>query len=835
MPLDLVVSHYRVIEAIGAGGMGEVYLAQDETLKRKVALKAIRADHRLNPTTRARFIREAQVLSQLDHPNICRVYDYIETPDTDWIVLELIEGQTLRTAMHRALSLQQKLAIATQIADVLVATHAAGVVHRDLKPGNVMLTPSGDVKVLDFGLSATVSRRDRLPAAATAGLPRLDAMPGTTLEETRLSEPASARVVDVSHFESQAGAILGTVVYMSPEQARGEIATSASDMYAYGLVIQELFSGKPAYDEALDGAAALAKAQRGESLPPTGMHASIRSLIERLKAQAPAQRPTALDTQERLRWIVDRPRRVRRNLVAAALVIAAIAGAARYTIDLSRERNAAVAARKEADQRRGQAESLIGFMVGDLRAKLAAVGRLEILDDVGKQALAYFGSVPADTLTEEELFRRSQALHQLGQVRQARADPAGALAAYEESLLQATEVVRRRPDNAVWQLGLGTSHFYVGDLKMRKGELDAALTHFLAYKDIAERLVAREPTNFEWKLELSYGHSNVAAIYSRQGNLRGAREQLERTAALQAELAGQKPSDITLKTSRANNFNRLGIVQEGLGALEAAAASFASELKAYDEILAVDARDTRIRRRMEVSHIFHARVLRALGRSGEADAHYEAALREAEALVALDGTNANWRRDLAVGQLSAARLDLEQGRHARAQSRYRSALDHLLQLAQKTPDQRDALREVARARAGLGEAWLALGDPTRAAIEIDLAAASLQALVDGDPADKDSRRELAIAENARGLAWQASGQPGRAADAWTRSVDLLAPLARDSADWTVLDPWVRALVYLDRRDEATRAHDTLKSIGYRNASYLRDWQRSAAPRARAPY
>ena len=117
-------------------------------------------------------------------------------------------------------------------------------------------------------------------------------------------------------------------------------------------------------------------------------------------------------------------------------------------------------------------------MVGDLRTKLAAVGRLEILDDVGKQALAYFASVPADALSDEELYRRSQALHQLGQVRQARADLAGALKAYEDSLAQAQEVVRRNPDNADWQLGLGTSHFYVGELKMRRGELDDALKHF---------------------------------------------------------------------------------------------------------------------------------------------------------------------------------------------------------------------------------------------------------------------------------------------------------------------------------------------------------------------
>ena len=238
-----------------------------------------------------------------------------------------------------------------------------------------------------------------------------------------------------------------------------------------------------------------------------------------------------------------------------------------------------LAARDEADQRRGQAESLISFMVGDLRTKLAAVGRLEILDDVGKQALAYFASVPADALSDEELYRRSQALHQLGQVRQARADLAGALKAYEDSLAQAQEVVRRNPDNADWQLGLGTSHFYVGELKMRRGELDDALTHFEAYKDIAERLVARDPSRFEWKLEQSYGHSNVAAIHSRKGNLAAARDELQRTMALQPELATQKPDDLTLQSSRANIHNRLGIVQEGLGDLSGAAASFAKRTR----------------------------------------------------------------------------------------------------------------------------------------------------------------------------------------------------------------------------------------------------------------
>jgi serine/threonine-protein kinase len=123
--------------------MGEVCAGVDETLKRPVALKAIRDEHRFNPEAKARFLREAQLLSQLDHPHVCRVYDYIEGIDSDWLVLELIEGQNLRAAIAAGMGRGQKLRMAEQIAQVLVLAQAAGIVHRDLRPGNVMVAHDG--------------------------------------------------------------------------------------------------------------------------------------------------------------------------------------------------------------------------------------------------------------------------------------------------------------------------------------------------------------------------------------------------------------------------------------------------------------------------------------------------------------------------------------------------------------------------------------------------------------------------------------------------------------------------------------------------------------------
>lgn len=146
--LGTIVGRIRIVETLGTGGMGEVYAGFDEKLDRRVALKALREEFRLNEDTKGRFLREARTLSHLQHPNICLIYDYIETEETDFLVLELIEGQTLTHALRKGIPERQKLDIAQQLAAVLIAAHGEGIVHRDLKPGNVMLTPEGQVKAL---------------------------------------------------------------------------------------------------------------------------------------------------------------------------------------------------------------------------------------------------------------------------------------------------------------------------------------------------------------------------------------------------------------------------------------------------------------------------------------------------------------------------------------------------------------------------------------------------------------------------------------------------------------------------------------------------------------
>ncbi len=549
--------------------MGEVYAALDETLKRRVALKAIRNEHRLDAQAKARFLREAQILSQLDHPHACRVYDYIEGADSDWLVLELIEGENLRRAMDAGLKRAEKLRIAEQVAQVLVAVHAAGIVHRDLKPGNVMLGRGGEVKVLDFGLARSDFREPDLGlepgtgesavpravlglvqnAAATVAMDATVAIAETLLDNTKAWVPdcpgearcsgTPARNTPVE-FRTEHGAVMGTPAWMSPEQARGELATPASDMYSFGLLLQELFTGRPPYEPGLDRQALFDKARRGETPAPVGLETDLATLILRLKSLAPSQRPTAFDALERLRWIHARPKRRARRLAVVLAGGVVVLAALKYTTDLARERTAAVAARTEADGRRSQAEGLIGFMLGDLRKKLEAVGRIDILDEVGVKAMDYFAAVPESSLSDEELLRRSTALYQIGTVRVAQGQLEAATRSFEESLSLATALVSRDPNDGNRIFEQAQSRFWVGYVQWRRRNLEAALDHFRTYLGLAERLVGLDPRNADWQLELASANSNLGSVLQEQGDMEGALGRFRACLAIEQEGDGVK-------------------------------------------------------------------------------------------------------------------------------------------------------------------------------------------------------------------------------------------------------------------------------------------------------
>jgi len=249
--MNETISHYRILEKLGEGGMGVIYKAEDTKLGRTVALKFLPPEMMRDPDANARFLQEARTAATLDHQNICTVYEIGEADGQTYIAMALIEGESLRDKIARGpLGLGEAIDLAAQVADGLAAAHGKGIVHRDMKPGNVMVTPEGQARIMDFGL------------AKSAGQARL----------------------------TRTGTTTGTVAYMSPEQSRGEEVDHRTDIWSFGVMLYEMVTGRRPFRADRDQAV-IRSILDDEPEPITGLRTGVPMDLERITSKAMAKRP----------------------------------------------------------------------------------------------------------------------------------------------------------------------------------------------------------------------------------------------------------------------------------------------------------------------------------------------------------------------------------------------------------------------------------------------------------------------------------------------------------------------------------------------------------------
>lgn len=819
------IGGFTILGLLGRGGMGEVYLAEQvEPVRRKVALKVL-SEAGASSDILARFGAERQALAVMDHPSIAKVFDAGSTEDgRPYFVMEVVEGQDIVTFCNeRSLTLRERVALFVDVCRGVQHAHQKGVIHRDLKPSNVLISEVDGrprPRIIDFGIAKAVEA---------------EGFDGTGL--TRDDQ------------------VIGTPAYMSPEQIiHSSDVDTRSDVFSLGVLLFELLAGALPFEaEQYRGWAAVvanvsqeavrlperfsrlgeeqdeAAAQRGAT--PGQLKKDLSGDLQWIVAQAMEQdrekryetvNGLALDLERYLEDIPVRARSAgalyragkfaRRHRVAMAFGTTAVLGLVAFAGAMTIQAEKISRARDEANSRRVQAEGLIDFMLGDLRSKLEPIGRLDILDGVGEQALVYFSSLPEETFTDDELQRRSQALYQIGNVRMDQGNSEQARVAFQESLRLAEELAAREPENPDRLFGLSQSHFYVGYAAWEDGDLEAAEKAFQAYLEVAETLARDDPENPTYQVELSFAHSNIGSVREARGDLTGAVQSISRSLAVKEDLVRMDSTDISRMGELAEAHNKLAVIYRKQGRYADALAEHEREMEAKRRTLAQDPSHAYWTRRLAWAHYYAGATQWAMGQVDPAAGSFQEASTTMARILARDSSNAIVRRGFAFLQVERARALRALGQPETARQLLQEARTHLEEILQQDPTLVSARSTLALAHQEQALLHLDQGAPDAALKEARATWSHLEEL-GGKDRERDGDRARALLVLGRAL--EATGDDGAASEARETALKILQELSDGPGGEEFRPDLVRALLAEGRIQEGRQEMEVLHGQGYR--------------------
>ena len=755
-------THYVLAGELARGGMGRIRLARDRRLGRVVALKET-----LPGADASRFEREARITARLQHPSIVNVHEAGVWPSGEpFYAMTRVAGRSLDEVVNDAKRFEARLALLPNVlavADAMAFAHAEGIIHRDLKPKNVLVGSFGETVVIDWGLAKDLSEPDDSPSGIAS------------------SAPADETVL---------GTVVGTPAYMPPEQAQGLAVDTRADVYAIGAMLDHLLSGNAPYGTS-SAHDTLEQVRRGPPVPlrrrQPGVPPELLTIVERAMARdASARYPSARELAEDLRryqtgQLVGAHRYSMGQLVGrwvrkyrTAVGVAAVAGGLLLGFGVLAVQRI-ITAQHLAEQGRGDAEDLLGFMLVDLRTKLQPLGRLELLDDVAKKAVTYYHQ-RGEGLTAAELGKQALARQNLGEVLFLRGHTEGALTEYRAAASTFDALAVQDPTNDEWQRERGRNHGMVGEVLLAQGDAAGALSEYEASRGLQVALLARTPGNRRLRQHLSVSQERIGRVLLAQGDLTGALVQYRAAQETYQALTASDPSDTASQRDLARADDLIGDALLTQGNAVDALAAYEASRAVRQQLVLKDPRNTDWQHDLSVSQDEIGVLLMDRGDTGGALKEYTASLAITEKLARQDPSNTELQSELAIshaeiGDVLSAREDWVGALEA-----YQASLQLRARLAASDPTNADRQRALSIGHEKVGDALVARNELAGALVEFRAALSLRETLLARDPTNAGRQQDLSATLSRVGTALRAQRDVAGALQAFRAALAIDAAL-----------------------------------------------------------